>query len=201
MPTARTLLATAAAAVAGLALLAPATAARAATARAACDASLVAPAGSLIGDLWRSNGGQNSAYGCPVTKEYGYAGKRGSYQGFRNGKIVWSPNLGGGALVRVYESGNRIVFRWSGLGRDWDFFNVRWSKDAHLGNRTIQVKVARLTPWSGALSLPKNVAVDYDDTVSHGRATDRWAFTVQGCDRGTFSSDCGPWSITNAYVD
>ncbi len=32
---------------------------------AACDPSRVAPSGSLIGDLWRSNGGERSVYGCP----------------------------------------------------------------------------------------------------------------------------------------
>ena len=53
------------------------------TAQAACDPALVTPAGSLIGALWRSSGGERSVYGCQVTKEYGYAGKRGSYQAAR----------------------------------------------------------------------------------------------------------------------
>ncbi|WP_406312618.1 hypothetical protein OHA77_29225 [Streptosporangium sp. NBC_01639] len=206
----RSLLGLAAAVATAAAAFAVPAAAQASTAGRACNASLVAPEGSLIGGLWRSNGGENSVYGCPVTKEFGYPDKRGSWQEFRNGKIVWSPNLGNGTLVRVYESGQKIVFKWSGLGRDWDFFNVRWSKDADLGNRTVQVRVARQTPWSGILSFHKDLRdVAFkpgepemlDDHVSHGRSTDRWSFTVQGCDRGVFSSDCGPWSITNIYID
>ncbi|GIH24993.1 hypothetical protein Aph01nite_33030 [Acrocarpospora phusangensis] len=189
----RALLAAAATATA-LALLVPAPA-QAAT----CDPALIAPEGSLIGGLWRSNGGETSVYGCPVTREYNYASVKGSYQRFANGKIVWSPNLGGGALLRVFPKGRNVVFKWSGLGRDWDFFNVRWVVDAHLGNGTQQVKVARTTPWSGSFVLPKNAPREYDNTSSHGRTTDVWRFQVQGCDRGTFSSDCGPWSITTSF--
>ncbi|WP_158088780.1 hypothetical protein [Thermoactinospora rubra] len=202
MSTTRTLLAAAAVAAGALAL-APAGAQAAATATtatsAACDPSLVAPEGSLVGGLWRSNGGRTSVYGCPVTKEYGYPDKQGSWQRFQNGKIVWSPNLGGGTLLRVFKKDRTMVFKWSGLGRDWDFFNVRWSKDPHLGNKTTQVKVKRLTPWSGQFLISANPRVDFDDTVSHGRATDTWHFSVQGCDRGTFSSDCGPWGIPVVY--
>ncbi|WP_449062778.1 LGFP repeat-containing protein [Planomonospora algeriensis] len=189
--TSRSLLGLAAAAVTAAAVIAPVTAAQAATARTACDASLVAPPGSLIGGLWRSNGGQSSVYGCPVTKEYGYADKQGSWQRFRNGKIVWSPNLGGGALVRVYGKGQNIVFKWSGLGRDWDFFNVRWSKD---GGRATQVQVRRLTPWSGQYVMSPYVK-DGIGTTTNGHEVNRFAFVVQGCDRGVFGSDCGPWSI------
>jgi hypothetical protein len=170
-----------------------------AAARTACDPALVAPQGSLIGDLWRSNGGESSVYGCPVSKEYRYASVRGSYQRFAHGKIVWSPDLGNGTLLRVFPKGKNIVFKWSGLGRDWDFFNVRWVVDAHLGNSTQQLKVARTTPWSGSLVLPRNAPREYDNSVSHGAATDVWRFAVQGCDRGTFSSDCGPWSITTSF--
>ncbi|WP_182909268.1 LGFP repeat-containing protein [Microbispora sp. H13382] len=166
---------------------------------ATCDPSLVAPAGSLIGDLWRSNGGETSVYGCPVTKEYGYADKRGSYQEFRNGKIVWSPGLGNGALVRAYYAGGKAVFRWSGLGRDWDFFQVRWSTTA--GGQTTQVKVGRLTPWSGVYSVHPTCYWSKEDgenicvtTNGHGGYV-KASFIVQGCDRGTFGSDCGPWSI------
>jgi hypothetical protein len=166
------------------------------TARAACDPALVAPSGSLIGALWRSNGGEKSVYGCPTSKEYGFAGKRGSYQTFRNGKIVWSPNLGGAALVRAYHTGNKVVFRWSGLGRDWDFFNVRYSKD---GGPVTQVRVGRLTPWSGVFSLSPHCGGGVCSTTNgHSTLTSTYAFIVQGCDRGTFSSDCGPWSITTS---
>jgi hypothetical protein len=192
--TSRTLLAlttalgTAAAAIALTAAPASAAGARGA----ACDPKLVAPQGSLIGAHWRSLGGERSVHGCPVTKEYGFAGKRGSYQEYRNGRIVWSPNLGEGALLRAYQSGNRAVFRWSGLGRDWDYFNVRYSRN---GGPATQVEVRRLTPWSGIFSL--NTCPGLCSTTS-GHATDRYAFVVQGCDRGLFGSDCGPWSITTS---
>ncbi|WP_327106901.1 hypothetical protein [Nonomuraea glycinis] len=161
----------------------------------ACDPALVAPAGSLVGNLWRSNGGETSAYGCPTSKEYGFASQRGSYQTFRNGKIVWSPNLGGGTLVRAYYAKGKAVFRWSGLGRDWDFFNVRWSRD---GGKATQVKVGRLTPWSGVYSVDPTCVDGYCITSNgHGGLT-KATFIVQGCDRGTFSSDCGPWSIATS---
>ncbi|MFI6483573.1 LGFP repeat-containing protein [Nonomuraea sp. NPDC050663] len=160
-----------------------------------CDPSLEAPAGSLVGDLWRSNGGERSVYGCPTTKEYGYAGQQGSYQQFRNGKIVWSPNLGGGTLVRAYYANGKAVFRWSGLGRDWDFFNVRWSVN---GGKATQVKVGRLTPWSGAYSVDPTCQDGVCMTSNGHGGLVRAAFIVQGCDRGTFSSDCGPWSIVTS---
>lgn len=194
----RALLAATAATVAGLAVLTPAPA-HAATSGTACDPALVAPATSLIGQYWRSIGGERSAYGCPVTKEYRYANKPGSYQTFQRGKIVWSPNIGPKALVRVYESGKNIVFRWNDTGRDWDFFQVRWAKDPQLRNKTRQVRVARINPWSGVFTLPKNVAVEYAHSVSHGRSKTSWQFSVQGCDRGTFGSDCGPWSNVVSY--
>ncbi|GIH24992.1 hypothetical protein Aph01nite_33020 [Acrocarpospora phusangensis] len=160
-------------------------------AAAACDPALVAPQGSLIGGMWRSNGGENSVYGCPATKEFGYADKAGSWQRFANGKIVWSPGLGNGTLVRVFAKGNTIVFKWSGLGRDWDFFNVRWSKD---GGSATQVRVGRLTPWSGQYLMSPYVK-DGIGTTTNGHEINKFAFIVQGCDRGTFGSDCGPWSI------
>ncbi|GII05888.1 LGFP repeat-containing protein [Planobispora takensis] len=194
-----------AAAAASLAVLAPAAqaassaSAPASLARAdACDPALVAPQGSLIGKLWRSNGGPASVYGCPVTKEFGYPDKRGSWQRFRNGKIVWSPNLGEGTLVRVYQarSSGNLVFRWSGTGRDWDFFNVRWSRN---GGPATQVKVTRIDPWSGAYSMAPHVR-DGVGTSTNGDSHPKFVFIVQGCDRGTFSSDCGPWSIPTSIT-
>lgn len=149
------------------------------------------PQGSLIGGLWRSNGGETSVFGCPTTKEFGYADKKGSWQRFRNGKIVWSPNLGGGTLVRVFQKGQNIVFKWSGLGRDWDYFNVRWSKDG--GNAT-QVQVGRLTPWSGQYLMAPYVQGGVG-TTTNGHEVNKFVFIVQGCDKTTFGSDCGPWSI------
>lgn len=191
--TSRSLLVLAAAVVTAAAAFAPPAAAQISTARSVCDASLVAPEGSLIGGLWRSNGGENSVYGCPVTKEFGYPDKKGSWQRFRNGKIGWSPNLGGGTLVRVYQKGDNIVFKWSGLGRDWDFFNVRWSKD---GGTATQVQVGRLTPWSGQYLMAPYVQ-DGIGATTNGHEVSKFVFTVQGCDRGGLfgSSDCGPWSI------
>ncbi|MGS2643459.1 LGFP repeat-containing protein [Streptosporangium sp. G12] len=195
----RVVLGTAALVAAGLTIAVPAPA-RASTAGGACDASLVAGPGSLIGGLWRSNGGENSVYGCPVTKESGYPDKRGSWQRFRNGQIGWSPNLGNGTLVRVYAKGDNIVFKWSGLSRDWDFFHVRWSKN---GGKATQVKVGRLSPWSGQhlMPPPSNCVKEGGEEgcpTTNGHLIDKFAFTVQGCDRtGIFQagSDCGPWSI------
>ncbi|MFG1709680.1 LGFP repeat-containing protein [Nonomuraea sp. M3C6] len=161
----------------------------AAAAARGCDRSLEAPAGSLIGRFWRSSGGPHSVYGCPTTKEYGYADKPGSWQRFANGTIGWSPDLGGGALVRVFSDGD-LVLKWSGLARDWDFFNVRWSRD---GGRTTQVKVRRSTPWSGQFVLAPFVSGGVGTTTG-GEEQVPFAFIVQGCGRTTFGSECGPWS-------
>ncbi|GIH22268.1 hypothetical protein Aph01nite_05780 [Acrocarpospora phusangensis] len=190
--TARALLGLAATVTAAAAIVAAPSSAQATTA--ACDPALIAPNGSLIGGLWRSNGGENSVYRCPVTKEFGYPDKAGSWQRFQNGKIVWSPNLGNGTLIRVFQKDGKIVLKWSGLGRDWDFFNVRYSQD---GGRAVQVKQARLTPWSGQFSLTPFVHNGVGSTTN-GHSSSTFAFIVQGCDRGTFSSDCGPWSIANS---
>ncbi|MFB9894160.1 hypothetical protein, partial [Planobispora takensis] len=128
-------------------------------------------------------------------------------QRFRNGKIVWSPNLGEGTLIRAYRAASgRIIFRWDTTGRDWDFFNVREVYEPQLGNPERQVKVGRLTPWRGLHRWDGNGYDRYvasvsphgetvEDSSSHGGDEDRIHFRVQGCDRGTFSSDCGPWSI------
>jgi hypothetical protein len=191
--TARALLGLAATLTAAAILAAP-SAAQAATS--SCDPALVAPNGSLVGGFWRSNGGENSVFGCPVTKEFGYPDKRGSWQRFQNGKIVWSPNLGDGTLVRVFQKDGKIVLKWSGLGRDWDFFNVRWSQD---GSPATQVKKGRLTPWSGQFTLTPFVK-DGVGSTTNGHSTSTFSFIVQGCDRGTFSSDCGPWSIPTSIT-
>ncbi|WP_326642695.1 hypothetical protein OIE67_20590 [Nonomuraea fuscirosea] len=170
---------------------------QAASASSACDSSLVAPAGSLIGGLWRSNGGERSVFGCPTTKEFGYPDKKGSWQRFRNGKIVWSPNLGNGTLVRAYFTRDRVSFAWSGLGRDWDYKN---------GNGNRQVRVIRQTPWSGGFSLPVDVHAPSSNgeeamtCSAHGGCRTTFSFSVEGCDRGTFSSDCSPWSIPNSVT-
>ncbi|MEV5898005.1 LGFP repeat-containing protein [Nonomuraea fuscirosea] len=191
----------AATATAGLAILAPGAAQASTTS--ACDPALVAPRGSLIGDFWRSKGGANSVYGCPTTKEFGYPDKKGSWQRFRNSKIVWSPNLGNGTLVRAYFTRDRVSFAWSGLGRDWDYFNVLWDKNGN-GNR--QVRVIRQTPWSGGFSLPVDVhapSLNGEEAMTcsaHGGCRTTFSFSVEGCDRGTFSSDCSPWSIPNSVT-
>ncbi|MFI6922287.1 hypothetical protein ACIBIZ_20275 [Nonomuraea spiralis] len=142
----RSLTGTAVAAAALCLTVVPGTAARATAARSACDPSLVAPSGSLIGD---------------------------------------------GTLVRVYQQGQNIVFKWSGLGRDWDWFNVRWSKDA---GKATQVRKARLTPWSGQYVMAPYVQGGVGSTTN-GHEVNKFAFIVQGCDRAAFGSDCGPWSI------
>ncbi|GAA0384741.1 hypothetical protein Acor_47870 [Acrocarpospora corrugata] len=190
--TGRALLGLAATVATAAAILATPSAAQATT----CDPALVAPNGSLVGGFWRSNGGETSVFGCPTTKEFGYPDKRGSWQRFRNGKIVWSPNLGDGTLVRVFQKNGDIVLKWSGLGRDWDFFNVRWSQD---GSPATQVKKARLTPWSGQFTMTPFVK-DGVGTTTNGHSNSTFAFIVQGCDRGTFSSDCGPWSIPTSIT-
>ncbi|TQM77609.1 LGFP repeat-containing protein [Thermopolyspora flexuosa] len=192
--TSRTLLALTTAlgtAAATIALTATSANAATSTASTACNPALVAPTGSLIGRLWRNSGGEKSVYGCPTGKEIGLVSPRGSYQNFQYGKIVWSPNIGPYALVRAYHTRGKVVFRWSDTGRDWDFFNVRFSWN---GRPFKQVKVARETPWSGAFSLDAHCDLERCHRVSHGRQTSTYAFHVQGCDRGTFKSDCGPWS-------
>ncbi|MFD1935016.1 MULTISPECIES: LGFP repeat-containing protein [Nonomuraea] len=196
---ARSFLALAAAAMAAGAVLAAPGAAQAATAR-ACDVHLVAPHGSLIGGLWRSSGAANSVYGCPATQEFGFPETLGSWQRFENGKIVWSPNVGDTALLRVFEKDGKMFFEWDDMGREWDFFNVRWSLDAELGNKSTDVRVKRVTGRSGRFSVTTGPAEDLGGASSRGRPAETWRFAVQGCDAGAQGSECGPWSIANVYA-
>lgn len=159
----------------------------------ACDPALISGPGSLIGDFWRSNNAGNSVFGCPIKRETRYANRPGAYQSFQNGQITWSPELGNGTLVRVFQKNGKVVLKWSGLGRDWDFFQVRYTRD---GGPATQVKLGRITPWSGEFKLNPYVSGGVG-TTTNGDSTTLYRLTVQGCDRGTFSSDCGPWSIAS----
>jgi hypothetical protein len=185
MSTTRTLLATALLATAALTLIPTA-----AQARTACDPNLEAPKGSLIGDYWRSKNGPTSAYGCPTTPEYGYPDKRGSWQLFKAGKIVWSPNFGPGALLKVWRKTGAAHFAWHGAGNDWDYFNIMWKP---AGRNWAQGEVKRTDPWTGSTSLDRSYFVPDNDE----NGTIRINFKVQGCDRGefpTYRANCGPWS-------
>ncbi|MEU4547684.1 LGFP repeat-containing protein [Nonomuraea dietziae] len=160
----------------------------------ACDLGLVAPRGSLVGDYWRSRGGQNSVYGCPVNTETGFADRRGSRQQFQNGQIAWSPNMGEGNLLRIYAKNGKINLRWGTTSRDWDFFHVRWVIEAD-PKRQAQRRVKRETAWSGSYGFNPYPGVSHG-----GHLKEVFTFWFQGCDRGTFSSDCGAWSNVPVYI-
>ncbi|MEV4222811.1 hypothetical protein [Nonomuraea sp. NPDC049725] len=163
---------------------------------AACDPALVAGAGSLVGDYWRSKGEETSVYGCPVTQETGFPDKRGSVQRFRNGQIAWSPNMGEQNLLRVYRKSGKINLRWGPTSRDWDFFHVRWNIDAQPDPaRDVQRRVARETPWTGSYAFNPHPGVSHQ-----GDKYEVYNFSFQGCDRGTFGSTCGPWSNVNIHI-
>lgn len=163
---------------------------------AVCNPALVAPSGSLVGGYWRSKGGEGSIYGCPTTRETGFPNKRGSIQRFKNGQIAWSPNMGGGNLLRVYQKNGKINLRWGPTSRDWDFFHVRWNINANPNPaHEVQRRVARETAWTGSYSFNP-----YPNVSHQGDRYDVFNFSFQGCDRGLFSSDCGPWSNVNIHT-
>ncbi|GAA4040611.1 LGFP repeat-containing protein [Nonomuraea soli] len=170
-----------AAAVAAAALITVTPAAQARTS--ACDPGLIPEPNSLIRRLWEYKGGENSAYRCPVTKEYGYADKRGSWQVFQYGKIVWSPNVSERMLLRVYRQDFGISFAWESLKTErynvmWKTQNGSWQQWGDIRNLYMRINKSFFLP-------------DGDES-----RTARVHFKVQGCNSGGFlaSSKCTAWS-------
>ncbi|GGL42932.1 LGFP repeat-containing protein [Planomonospora parontospora] len=159
------------------------------TASAACDPAFQ-PYG-LIGEKWRASGGENGVFGCPVRAEYGFAGNSARRQDFLNGQIGWSPALGPRAMVRTYRSGDRAVFQWGSTGRDWDYFEVRYSfNDGAVKRYTVK----RRDPWNGGFSRP--ITGPGPEPLGSNRPLHY--FSVRGCDHSGLlqaGSDCGGWSL------
>ncbi|GII96060.1 LGFP repeat-containing protein [Sinosporangium siamense] len=188
-----------AAATAVVALLAAPAATGAATRGIACDPALIAPTGSLIGNMWRANGGGSGVFGCPTTREFGIPGVRGSWQEFRNGKIVWSPNQGPNLLLSMHRRDRQVVFRWSTTAPfNYDFFLVRWSRAWGFPvSPDQQVKVTGGSRTGGRLTVDFPRGEPGVGRSSSDGKTAGFAFKVEGCD-GTFfgRSSCRQgWSL------
>ncbi|MEW9532422.1 LGFP repeat-containing protein [Microbispora sp. NPDC049125] len=163
--------------------------ATAATTTSACNPAF-APYG-LIGDKWRASGGESSIFGCPTRAEYGFTANHARRQDFRNGQIGWSPALGPKMLIRTYASGGKAVFQWGPTGRDWDYFEVRYS----FNNEEVKTyKVKRRDPWNGGFSRP----IHGPGPEELGSTGELHYFSVRGCDNsGVFQlgSECSGWSL------
>jgi hypothetical protein len=163
--------------------------AHAESATAACN-SAFQPYG-LIGEKWQASGGENSIFGCPTRAEYGFKGNNARRQDFRNGQIGWSPALGPKMLIRTYASKGKAVFQWGPTGRDWDYFEVRYS----FNNDEVKTyKVKRRDPWNGGFSRP----VSGPGPEPMGSNAPLHYFSVRGCDNtGPFQlgSECSGWSL------
>ncbi|NBE99292.1 MULTISPECIES: LGFP repeat-containing protein [unclassified Nonomuraea] len=159
------------------------------TSSAACNPKLK-PYG-LIGDQWRASGGEDSVFGCPTRAEYGFTTNKSRRQDFRNGQIAWIPALGPKMLIRTYASRGQARFQWGPTGRDWDYFEVRYS----FNNEEVKkYKVQRHDPWNGGFSRP--VAGPGPEAL--GSNGPLHYFSVRGCDNsGVFQlgSECGGWSL------
>lgn len=102
--------------------------------------------GGLIGDFWRSRGGERSLFGCPtgpaedrVSDAFGtFLGTRRDFAG---GQIVWSPPQGPNLLVCLFRDPQRIipghgtadhlVFEWTDTRPfSYEQWIVRWSLNA-----------------------------------------------------------------------
>ncbi|MBF8194472.1 hypothetical protein ITP53_54235 [Nonomuraea sp. K274] len=158
----------------------------------------------LIGDKWRAAGGEDSVFGCPARTEYGFTTNKSRRQDFRNGQIAWVPALGPKMLVRTYESGGKAVFQWGPTGRDWDYFEVRYSFD---NGEFWRYKVKRRDPWNGGFSIssagpgPDPTVCISSDGGSCGK--NHHYFSVRGCDRtGVFQTktECSKWSLPGRLI-
>lgn len=175
-------------------------AAHASTIRSGCNPAFQ-PFG-LIGEFWRTMLAESGVFGCPIQAERAIG--NGAKQQFRGGTIVWSPRSGPSAMMsvrRLPAPDRRLVLTWERMGQDWDFFQVRININPQDGNRTRQLKVARQTPWQGGMTIKPGDFMDFGSTTSgHSRQFNKITFAVQGCDRGTFGTDCGPWSENVTYT-
>ncbi|MGI5292196.1 LGFP repeat-containing protein [Nonomuraea polychroma] len=174
-----------AAAVTAAALVTTPAVAQAQTSAMACNPSLIPEPNSLIRRFWESKGGEDSAYGCPTSKEYGYPDKRGSWQVFEYGKVVWSPNFGEKAVIRLYRQDWGITFAWQGASRDWQRYNVMWKTSGGA--------------WQQKSDIPRRymrINKGYFQSDGDDNQSTRVHFKVQGCNSvGVFSgSECGVWS-------
>ncbi|GGP03239.1 hypothetical protein LDL08_11565 [Nonomuraea glycinis] len=145
----------------------------------------------LIGEKWRALGGENSLFGCPTRAEYGFTTNKARRQDFHNGQIGWSPALGPKMMIRAFRSGDKAVFQWGPTGRDWDYFEVRYSFN---NDEVKKYKVKRRDPWNGGFSRPMS-----GPGPEHvGSNAPLHYFSVRGCDdSGLFQlgSDCSGWSL------
>ncbi|MFI6812338.1 LGFP repeat-containing protein [Nonomuraea sp. NPDC050328] len=141
-------------------------------ASAATSACSIQPYG-LIGDYWRSLGGEDSIIDCPTGVEYSIPNRNGRRQNFEDGQIAWSPDQGGRMIVAAYAAkvnGRRaVVFRW---GPSTPFTYDYWK---------ISVRTS-----DGSLNRTGNVD---NQPSSHGKfvvypaaAGVKVSFTVMGCD-------------------
>jgi hypothetical protein len=151
----------------------------------------------LIGEKWRASGPEDSIFRCPTSAEYGFKGNNARRQNFANGQIGWSPAQGPKMMISTYQSDGKAVFQWGPTGRDWDYFEVRYSYE---NDEVTTYKVKRRDPWNGGFSRPAGGpgGPGPEDNVGNTDPDTDHYFSVRGCDNtGPFQlgSECGGWSL------
>ncbi|NUR86187.1 MAG: hypothetical protein HOY71_19070 [Nonomuraea sp.] len=169
-------------AFATLGIAAVITAGLAAPASATTASCAVQPYG-LIGDYWRSLGGENAIIGCATGTENGVPNRNGRRQNFDDGQIAWSPDQGPKMMVAAYSAKvggrNGLVFRWGPTTPfNYDYFKVTLSGGLR-----------------GTMTL-KNQPRTNGRLVVYPGAGKRVSFTIMGCDSKFTGDTCRQgWTI------
>ncbi|GAA2358726.1 hypothetical protein GCM10010404_09880 [Nonomuraea africana] len=152
----------------------------AAPAQAKTSACEIQPYG-LIGDYWRTMGGENGVFGCPKATEKGIANSNGRRQTFANGQIAWSPDQGGKMIVAGYGKGGDAVVRWGPTNPfHYDYFEIL-VRSTHLANGTYTQRTGQRIRGSASFHGPDGY----------------FTFRVRGCDDKPLGDVCRQgWTIS-----
>ncbi|MEO3860547.1 hypothetical protein [Acrocarpospora sp. B8E8] len=136
----------------------------------------------LIGDKWAQLGGVNTL-GCALTAEYDvyrnsqWAGRR---QSFTHGQVAWSPGQGSKMTLAAWKGGPYVYFNW---GPTNPFSYERFLVRMHLVNEPAKWAQATFKGGTGS-------------QIRWGALDGKQRFIVEGCDSGTFSTNCRQgWTI------
>lgn len=148
----------------------------------------------VINARWQKLGGAAGPLGCPISDEMDTppgtsAHYKGRFVQYQNGQIVFSPSTGPQSLqiVIVYNNPTQhiILFEWGPTTPfNYDKFIVRWNID---GQNAGQQDIG-------------GSRTDGTFKIQNADFRRRYSIIVEGCDNGTFGSDCKQGWSNEAYV-
>lgn len=144
------------------------------------DCGIIPPDGP-IRQRWLALGGMFGPLGCATSGPTAPpGGASGQVVTFRNGQIGWAPAQGHDMTVAAYQAETDVVVEWGDTSPfHYDKFNVRWSKDDLF---IVQNEIRQPLADAGAFVH----GIDHTKGVGPGK----YSVVVEGCDDGTFGSDC-----------